>query len=158
LIANYAHVKGAQKIRALFSDGRVVDASSFIGSDDTGLALLKTEKPLAKSQPVVRFAAPDSGKVGDKIKVVRKPPKGKTDLIVVDGKVVALGQKLTLQKRVLNNLLRVDQHVQGGSPVFNAAGELLGLGDSPMTGSMGGFVVPAKTVHDAWRDLRNSFR
>jgi hypothetical protein len=152
-------VEKAKKIRAVFRDGSVHDADSWITAPATGLAVVQLEKPLAQDQLVVKFAAPPSVSVGETVWIARMPGSGNRSNLVLDRSIVMrLDQRLrinpTLEKRVFKGIVHIDGGVDLGSPVLNREGELAGLcflasekGVGPAT------ALSAERVEEAFNDL-----
>jgi serine protease Do len=156
------HVAGeAEEITVTLQDGRKFDAS-LVGSDPrTDLAVLKID---ATGLPYVAFGDSDSARVGDWVVAIGNPfGLGGT---ATAGIISARGRdsrQLRLSEYAYTDYLQLDAPINfgnSGGPVFNVAGEVIGVNTaifSPNGGNVGiGFAIPANQAKDIVADLREN--
>ena len=150
IVTNHHVVDQAEKITVILSNDQKLDAK-LIGSDSrTDLALLKVEskKPL----PFVKFGDSNKSRVGDIIITIGNPfGLGNT---VTSGIISSQARDInTNSGNIVDNFIQTDAAInQGnsGGPMFNMAGEVIGINFaifSPSGGSVGvGFAVPSSAA------------
>jgi serine protease Do len=149
------HVAGdAQEITVTLQDGRKFDAK-LIGSDPkTDLALIKVE---ASGLPYVAFGDSDKARVGDWVVAIGNPfglgGTATAGIVSARGRDIGSGQ--------YDDYLQLDAPINfgnSGGPVFNTAGEVVGVNTaifSPNGGNVGiGFAIPANQAQEIIVDLR----
>jgi serine protease Do len=156
IVTNNHVVDGATSIKVRLNDGREMTAK-VVGTDPmTDVALIKLEG--ASDLPTVKFGESGKLRVGDAVVAVGNPfGLGGT---VTSGIVSALGRDIN--SGPYDNFIQTDAAINkgnSGGPLFNAAGEVIGMNTaifSPSGGSVGiGFSVPAGTIQSVVNQLRD---
>ena len=144
IITNNHVVDGANEIDVIFTDGTKLRAQ-VVGKDpkiDIAVLRVKPDKPLAS----VKFGDSDKARVGDWVLAVGNPfALGGT---VTAGIISAKGRNI--DSGPYDNYLQTDAAINkgnSGGPLFNLAGEVIGINTailSPSGGSIGiGFATPS---------------
>jgi serine protease Do len=151
IVTNHHVVQNAYAITIVMEDQREFRARLVATGERIDLALLKIEA--SKPLPAVSFANSDLVKPGDAVLAVGNPlGLGGT---VTGGIVSALNRNIS--ETPFDDFIQIDaaiNHGNSGGPLFNAAGELIGVNTaffSPngSAGSVGlGFAIPSNDV--AW--------
>jgi serine protease Do len=147
VITNNHVVGDANDIMVIFTDGRKLKAE-VIGKDpkvDVAVLRVKSDKPLK----TVKFGDSDKMRVGDDVMAVGNPfGLGET---VTAGIVSARNRNI--DSGPYDNFIQTDASINkgnSGGPLFNMAGEVIGINTailSPSGGSIGiGFATPASSV------------
>ena len=147
VITNNHVIADANEITVIFTDGQKLKAE-LIGRDpkvDVAVLRVKPEKPLKS----VKFGDSDKMRVGDPVMAVGNPfGLGGT---VTAGIVSARNRNI--DSGPYDNYLQTDASINkgnSGGPLFNMAGEVVGINTailSPSGGSIGiGFATPSATV------------
>jgi serine protease Do len=147
VITNNHVVGDANDIMVIFTDGRKLKAE-VIGKDpkvDVAVLRVKSDKPLK----TVKFGDSDKMRVGDAVMAVGNPfGLGET---VTAGIVSARNRNI--ESGPYDNFIQTDASINkgnSGGPLFNMAGEVIGINTailSPSGGSIGiGFATPSATV------------
>jgi serine protease Do len=147
VVTNNHVIDGANEIDVIFTDGSRLRAE-VVGKDakvDLAVLRVKAPKPLA----AVKFGDSDKLRVGDWVIAVGNPfALGGT---VTAGIISAKGRNI--DSGPYDNYLQTDAAINkgnSGGPLFNLAGEVIGINTailSPSGGSIGiGFATPANTA------------
>ena len=147
VITNNHVIADANDITVIFTDGRKLKAH-IVGKDpkvDVAVLKVKTDKPLK----AVKFGDSDKMRVGDGVMAVGNPfGLGET---VTAGIVSARNRNI--DSGPYDNFIQTDAAINkgnSGGPLFNMAGEVIGINTailSPSGGSIGiGFATPSDTV------------
>ncbi|HLJ71679.1 MAG TPA: DegQ family serine endoprotease [Roseiarcus sp.] len=147
IITNNHVIADANDITVIFTDGRKLKAQ-IVGKDpkvDVAVLKVKTDKPLK----AVKFGDSDKMRVGDGVFAVGNPfGLGET---VTAGIVSARNRNI--DSGPYDNFIQTDAAINkgnSGGPLFNMAGEVIGINTailSPSGGSIGiGFATPSATV------------
>lgn len=147
IVTNYHVIEKADGIQINFHDGRTLDAR-IIGLDQaTDLAVLKVESE--DDLPFVEFADSDMADVGDWVIAIGNP-------FGFGGSVsagIVSARNRDIQAGRYDDFIQTDAAInQGnsGGPLFNLAGQVLGVNTAivtPSGGSVGiGFSIPANLV------------
>jgi serine protease Do len=147
VITNNHVIGDANDIMVIFTDGRKLKAE-IIGKDskvDVAVLRVKSDKPLK----TVKFGDSDKMRVGDGVMAVGNPfGLGET---VTAGIVSARNRNI--DSGPYDNFIQTDASINkgnSGGPLFNMAGEVIGINTailSPSGGSIGiGFATPSATV------------
>jgi len=156
VVTNNHVIDGADEITVTLVDGRELKAT-LIGKDDrTDIAVLKVESD--KPMPAVIFGDSDSSRVGDWVVAIGNPfGLGGT---VTAGIVSARGRDI--HQGPYDNFIQTDAAINkgnSGGPLFNMAGEVVGINTaiySPSGGSVGvGFAIPANLAKNVVSQLRD---
>jgi len=156
IVTNNHVVDGADSVSVRLSDERQFDAEVVGYDDKTDLALLKID---ADNLTVSTLGDSDATRVGDWVIAIGNPfGLGGTATV---GIVSARGRDI--RSGPYDDYMQIDapiNHGNSGGPVFNTAGEVVGVNTaiySPNGGSVGiGFAIPANQVSDIVDELRDS--
>ena len=157
VVTNHHVVSGAEEIVVTLSDGRQLDAE-IVGDDpQMDLALLKVDagEPL----PFVAFGDSDAVRVGEWVFAIGNPfglgGSASAGIVSARGRDIRSGP--------YDDYLQIDAPINrgnSGGPVFNAAGEVIGVSTaivSPNGGSVGiGFAIPSKHVTAVVEQLKEN--
>ncbi len=156
IVTNNHVAGGADEITVTLQDGRKFEAS-LVGSDPkTDLALIKVD---ATGLPYVAFGDSDKARVGDWVVAIGNPfGLGGTSTA---GIISARGRDI--QSGPYDDYLQLDAPINfgnSGGPVFNVAGEVVGVNTaifSPNGGNIGiGFAIPANQAKEIVADLKDN--
>jgi serine protease Do len=156
IVTNNHVIDGADKMVVTLQDGRKLDAT-LVGRDaKTDLALIKVD---GASLPHVAFGDSDHARVGDWVVAIGNPfGLGGT---ATAGIISARGRDI--QSGPYDDYLQLDAPINfgnSGGPVFNVAGEVIGVNTaiySPNGGSIGiGFAIPANQAKAVIAELKDS--
>jgi serine protease Do len=158
IVTNNHVVEGADAVVVRFSDRQEYDAV-IVGLDElSDLALLKIE---ADDLPTLPLAQPDELKVGEWVLAIGSPFG--LDFSVTAGIVSAMGRSLPTETN--DNyvpFIQTDVAINpgnSGGPLFNLAGEVVGVNSQIYTrsgGSIGlSFAIPVSVVRDVVDQLRD---
>jgi serine protease Do len=155
-VATNRHViESANEVFVTLQSGEKLPAT-IVGQDQqTDLALLKIDAPAGL--PTLRFGDSDRARVGDWVLAIGNPfGLGGT---ATAGIISARGRDI--QSGIYDDYLQIDAPInQGnsGGPVFNAAGEVIGINTaifSPNGGNIGiGFAIPANQARAVIEELK----
>ena len=156
IVTNNHVAGGADEITVTLQDGRKFDAK-LVGNDaKTDLALIKVE---ANGLPYVAFGDSDKSRVGDWVVAIGNPfglgGTATAGIISARGRDISSGP--------YDDYLQLDAPINfgnSGGPVFNVAGEVVGVNTaifSPNGGNIGiGFAIPANQAKDIVADLKDN--
>jgi serine protease Do len=156
IVTNNHVADGADKIVVTMQDGRKFDAK-LVGHDvKTDLALIKIN---ATGLPHVAFGDSDKARVGDWVVAIGNPfGLGGT---ATAGIISARGRDI--QSGPYDDYLQLDAPINfgnSGGPVFNGAGEVIGVNTaifSPNGGNIGiGFAIPSDQAKSVITELRSN--
>ncbi|HUQ51309.1 MAG TPA: DegQ family serine endoprotease [Gammaproteobacteria bacterium] len=156
IVTNNHVAGGADQITVTLQDGRKFEAK-LVGNDPkTDLAVVKVE---ASGLPYVAFGDSDKARVGDWVVAIGNPfGLGGT---ATAGIVSARGRDIN--SGPYDDYLQLDAPINfgnSGGPVFNTAGEVVGVNTaifSPNGGNIGiGFAIPANQAKEIVADLREN--
>lgn len=156
IVTNNHVIDGADKIVVTMQDGRKLDAT-LVGRDaKTDLALIKVDED---SLPHVTFGDSDHARVGDWVVAIGNPfGLGGT---ATAGIISARGRDI--QSGPYDDYLQLDAPINfgnSGGPVFNVAGEVIGVNTaiySPNGGNIGiGFAIPANQAKSVIAELKEN--
>lgn len=161
ILTNFHVVDQADTVKVRLSDRRVLDAE-IVGSDQrSDLALLKVK---ATNLPVVRLGKSESLKVGEWVVAIGSPFG--FDYSVTAGIVSAKGRSLpTVRNDNYVPFIQTDVAINpgnSGGPLFNLAGEVIGI-NSQIYSNSGGFMgvsfaIPIDVAMEVVQQLRSSGR
>lgn len=155
IVTNNHVIQGANEITVIFANGKKLKAR-LVGADkkvDVAVLRVKTDKPLK----FVKFGDSDRMRVGDPVMAVGNP-------FGLGGTVTA--GIVSARNRIIDNgpyddYIQTDAAINkgnSGGPLFNMAGEVIGINTailSPSGGSIGlGFATPSNTVVPVIDQLR----
>ncbi len=133
ILTNYHVIEGARQVTVEFADGTVV-SGTVIGSDPgNDLAVVKINVPESALQPAT-FGDSDKVKPGESVFAIGNPFAQK--FTVTSGIISALDRESpgdTASGRPVRGMLQTDAAVNpgnSGGPLFNAAGEVIGINTS----------------------------
>ena len=147
IVTNYHVIENAFEITVTFSDGTALPGSLVGASKVTDLAVLKvvTDHPL----PFAHWGDSDRLRIGDQVYAAGNPFG--VGLSVSAGIVSALNRDI--QNSPFDDLIQTDasiNHGNSGGPLFNKAGQVIGVDStiiSPSRGSAGiGFAIPSDSA------------
>ncbi len=160
VLTNFHVIDGADKVRVTLIDGTVVEAK-VVGSDaSSDIAVLHADIP-ADRAVVATLGDSDAVQPGQ-LAVAIGTPFG-LDHTITAGIVSAVGREFgtTPGGRPARNLIQTDAPINpgnSGGPLFNAAGEVIGVTtsiESPVRGSVGiGFAVPVNRARAVLAQVR----
>lgn len=154
ILTNFHVVEGAQEIIVRLFDGSAADAVVLGVDPANDLAVIRVGFDPAQLQPIT-FGDSDGVRAGDPVFAIGSPFA--KDFTVTSGIVSAVErvtQSSFTNRRILN-VIQTDAALNpgnSGGPLFNAAGEVIGInssitGPSGFRGSVGlGFAVPSNTA------------
>ena len=157
IATNYHVVDGASQLTVTLASGEELPAT-VVGTDPrTDLALIKVET--GRNLPALRFGDSDRARIGDWVLAIGNPfGLGGT---ATAGIVSARSRDI--QSGPYDDFLQIDAAINSGNsggPVFNAAGDVIGINTaifSPSGGSVGiGFAIPSNLAQDVLEDLREN--
>lgn len=161
ILTNFHVVDQADVVKVRLSDRRELDAE-VVGSDQrSDLALLKVK---ATNLPVVRLGKSDALKVGEWVLAIGSPFG--FDYSVTAGIVSAKGRSLpTARNENYVPFIQTDVAINpgnSGGPLFNLAGEVVGI-NSQIYSNSGGFMgvsfaIPIDVAMEVVQQLRSSGR
>lgn len=161
ILTNYHVVEQADSVKVRLSDRRELDAQ-IVGSDQrSDLALLKVE---ASNLPVVQLGSSEKLKVGEWVLAIGSPFG--FDYSVTAGIVSAKGRSLpTARNENYVPFIQTDVAINpgnSGGPLFNLAGEVVGINSQIFSNSGGfmgvSFAIPIDVAMEVVKQLRNSGR
>jgi len=165
IVTNHHVVSGAKELSVTLSDGRILPATVLGTDPTTDLAVIELDNPPTDLE-YAQFADSDSVSVGDPVMAVGNPLG--LDSTVTTGIVSALdrpvstsgesGDPFSQPDPVVTNAIQIDAAINpgnSGGPLFNAAGEVIGINSSiaamagGSSGSIGlGFAIPAAVAQN----------
>jgi serine protease Do len=157
IVTNNHVAGGADEITVTLQDGRKFDAT-LVGSDPrTDLALVKID--VGSDLPYVAFGDSDAVRVGDWVVAIGNPfglgGSATAGIISARGRDIRSGP--------YDDYLQLGAPINfgnSGGPVFNVAGEVVGVNTaifSPNGGNVGiGFAIPANQAKDIVADLKET--
>jgi putative serine protease PepD len=154
ILTNFHVVDGAQEIVVRLFDGSAADAVVLGVDPANDLAVIRVEFDPAQLQPIT-FGDSDAVRAGDPVFAIGSPFA--KDFTVTSGIVSAVERvtRSSFTNRQILNVIQTDAALNpgnSGGPLFNAAGEVIGVnssitGPSGFRGSVGlGFAVPSNTA------------
>ncbi len=161
IVTNNHVIDGAEEIRVRLIDRREFDAK-VVGVDGrSDLALLKIE---ANGLPAIRFARPDSLRVGEWVVAIGSPFG--LDYSASAGIVSAIGRSIPTERgEDYVPFIQTDVAINpgnSGGPLFNLDGEVVGVNSQIYTrsgGSIGlSFAIPVEVVLEVVTQLKDSGR
>ncbi|HEX6995895.1 MAG TPA: DegQ family serine endoprotease [Gammaproteobacteria bacterium] len=157
IVTNHHVVSDAEEIVVTLADGRQLDAR--VVGDDPQMDLALLEVDADEPLPFVRFGDSDAVRVGDWVLAIGNPfglgGSASAGIVSARGRDIRSGP--------YDDYLQIDAPInQGnsGGPVFNAAGEVIGVSTaivSPNGGSVGiGFAIPSNHVTAVVEQLKET--
>jgi putative serine protease PepD len=151
IVTNAHVIDGASSIRVKFSDGSTYTAT-VVGSDiSTDIAVLHVNAPASKLTPL-ELGDSSSVSVGDGVVAIGNPFG--LDNTVTSGIVSALNREIAAPDNTpIEGAIQTDaaiNHGNSGGPLFNLAGQVIGITAQIQSNSGGnegvGFAIPSNTV------------
>jgi putative serine protease PepD len=151
IITNYHVVEGASRVSVVLSDGTRVQAQVVGQAPDSDVALLKATLP-AEKVSIATLGDSDAIEPGD-LAVAIGTPFGLEQTLTA-GIVSAVNRDFgQAAGRPMRGLIQTDAAINpgnSGGPLFNAAGEVIGVTtsiESPVRANVGvGFAIPSNTI------------
>ena len=154
IVTNCHVVEGAKAIQAVFTDGRVLNAT-VIGADAVSdLAVLHVQ---ANDLSAAEFGNSDSLRVGDAVAAIGDPLGLEFRGTMTDGIVSAINRDVTTEGRTMT-LIQTNAALNSGNsggPLLNCYGQVVGINTMKIgafTDSAGveglGFAIPSTTVKE----------
>jgi serine protease Do len=154
LLTNNHVVEGARSIRVRLNDGRRFDAE-VVGRDpltDVALVRLKGE---VRDLPFARLGDSDALRVGDWVIAIGNP-FGLTSSVSAG---IVSARARNIEVGPYDEFLQTDAAINpgnSGGPLFNAAGEVVGMNTAMVGGGSGiGFAVPSNLIKGLLPQLRS---
>jgi Do/DeqQ family serine protease len=161
VLTNNHVIAGAEELRVVLADGRVLDAT-LVGADpDTDVAVVQIRRPPADLRPVA-LGDSERVRVGDYVLAIGNP--------------LGLGQTVTMgivsaKNRVLDGrLIELEDFIQtdaainqgnSGGPLFNFEGEVVGVNSAILNPAMAmnvGFAIPINLARQVATQLQKTGR
>ncbi len=147
IVTNAHVVEGAEKIKAVFSDGREFPAT-VVGADqqkDLAILLVSTETKL----PSIRLGRSDDLMIGETVIAIGNP-YGYSNT-VTSGVISAVGRDIQVSEGFwLRGLIQTDAPINpgnSGGPLLNINGELIGINSAVRPDAQNiGFAIPVDTL------------
>lgn len=152
IITNAHVVKGAEKIKVVFSDGREFAAEKFSTDENKDLAVLTIPtKSTNEKLPVIDLGRSNDLMIGETVIAIGNP-YGYSNT-VTSGVISALGRDIQVEKGFwLRGLIQTDAPINpgnSGGPLLNINGELIGINTAIRAEAQNiGFAVPVDTLVD----------
>jgi S1-C subfamily serine protease len=151
IVTNFHVVDGAMNMTVIFWDGNAYPAT-VVGKDPySDLAVVKVPSAPASEFHALQVSSSSSARVGDPVAAIGNP-FGLSGTITV-GVVSQLGRTITEQTAGSYSIAGVIQFSapinpgNSGGPLFNVAGQVIGLTTATVNGSQGvGFAIPSDAV------------
>ena len=154
IVTNCHVVEGAKAIQAVFTDGRILNAT-VIGADAVSdLAVLHVQ---ANDLSAAEFGNSDSLRVGDAVAAIGDPLGLEFRGTMTDGIVSAINRDVTTEGRTMT-LIQTNAALNSGNsggPLLNCYGQVVGINTMKIgafTDSAGveglGFAIPSTTVKE----------
>ena len=152
VLTNYHVVKGAYKLFVNTADGRQHEASVVGADPQNDLAIIKFSPPAGATLKPIAFGSSKGLKVGQKVLAIGNPFG--LERTLTQGIVSGLGRPIQKDDTtILQNMIQTDASINpgnSGGPLFNAAGQMIGINTmiyTPSGGSVGiGFAIPIDTA------------
>jgi len=159
IVTNYHVVEGASRVSVVLSDGTRVQAEVVGRAPDSDLALLKATLPGEKVS-IATLGDSDAIEPGD-LAVAIGTPFGLEQTLTA-GIISAVNRDFgQAAGRPMRGLIQTDAAINpgnSGGPLFNAAGEVIGVTtaiESPVRANVGvGFAIPSNTIKRLLPQLR----
>jgi S1-C subfamily serine protease len=148
ILTNNHVVEGATSVSVTLSDGRQLTGTVVKTDPTADLAIVKVD---ATGLTAATIGTSASVQVGESVIAIGSPLGDYTDTVttgVLSGvnRSITVADDLTGQPRDLTNLLQTDAAINpgnSGGPLFNAAGEVIGIDTASATSAEGlGFAIP----------------
>jgi serine protease Do len=148
ILTNNHVVEGATSVSVTLSDGRQLTGTVVKTDPTADLAIVKVD---ATGLTAATIGTSASVQVGESVIAIGSPLGDYTDTVttgVLSGvnRSITVSDDLTGQPRDLTNLLQTDAAINpgnSGGPLFNAAGEVIGIDTASATSAEGlGFAIP----------------
>ena len=160
ILTNYHVVENAQKLTVTLYDGTEYPAELLGYEAESDVALLKID---ATNLPALPLGNSDILNVGDQIAAIGNP-LGELTYTMTVGYVSAKGRAVYTDEMPIN-MLQIDAAINSGNsggPLFNLAGEVIGITTAKYSGSISGsaniegigFAIPINDVLSILNDLR----
>ena len=157
IVTNHHVVSDAEEIVVTLADGRQLEAR--VVGDDPQMDLALLEVDAGEPLPYVRFGDSDAVRVGDWVLAIGNPfglgGSATAGIVSARGRDIRSGP--------YDDYLQIDAPINrgnSGGPVFNAAGEVIGVSTaivSPNGGSVGiGFAIPSNHVKTVVEQLKET--
>ncbi|HWR10984.1 MAG TPA: trypsin-like peptidase domain-containing protein [Rectinemataceae bacterium] len=152
VLTNYHVVEGAYKLFVNTADGSQYEASVVGVDPQNDLAVIKFDPPSGMKLRPISIGTSKGLKVGQKVLAIGNPFG--LERTLTQGIVSGLGRPIQKdEKTILQNMIQTDASINpgnSGGPLFNAAGQMIGINTmiyTPSGGSVGiGFAIPIDTA------------
>jgi serine protease Do len=152
IITNAHVMKGAEKTKVVFSDGREFAAEKFSIDESSDLAVLTIPaKPPNDKMPVIDLGRSNDLMIGETVIAIGNP-YGYSNT-VTSGVISALGRDIQVNEGFwLRGLIQTDAPINpgnSGGPLLNVNGELIGINTAIRAEAQNiGFAIPVDTLVD----------
>jgi len=149
IITNAHVIRGAQKIKVVFSDGREFPAEIISADESRDLAVLKI--PAKEKLPVIGLGRSNDLMIGETVIAIGNP-YGYSNT-VTSGVISAVGRDIQVDEGFwLRGLIQTDAPINpgnSGGPLLNINGDLIGVNTAIRAEAQNiGFAIPVDTLVD----------
>ncbi|WP_097026868.1 S1C family serine protease [Clostridium peptidivorans] len=151
VLTNYHVISGAQQVRIIFNDGKVVNAKIINYDSAQDIAVVKIDGNV-KVPGIVELGDSDKVEVGESVVAIGNPLGKEFIGTVTRGIISATNRGVEVEKGRTQSFLQTDAAINpgnSGGPLINTLGQVIGINTAKITeqGVEGiGFSIPINTV------------
>lgn len=151
ILTNYHVISGAQEVRIIFNDSKVVNAKIINYDAVQDIAVVKVDGNV-KVPGVVELGDSDKVEVGESVVAIGNPLGKEFIGTVTRGIISAINRGVEVEKGRTQSFLQTDAAINpgnSGGPLINTLGQVIGINTAKITeqGVEGiGFSIPINTV------------
>ncbi|MBM7871258.1 serine protease Do [Clostridium pascui] len=151
ILTNYHVISGAQEVRIIFNDSKVVNAKIINYDSVQDIAVVKVDGNI-KVPGVVELGDSDKVEVGESVVAIGNPLGKEFIGTVTRGIISAINRGVEVEKGRTQSFLQTDAAINpgnSGGPLINTLGQVIGINTAKITeqGVEGiGFSIPINTV------------